>query len=97
MAETKTVEPIYPKIDQITTVNDLLESKLSRTRAAEIINKQNELEKDRKRYKKLIKKYKRAANILKGIGLGVAIVITVTGSAIAIITTQVLQSRSLFQ
>jgi hypothetical protein len=95
MAETKTVESIYPKIatktesvDAQITVNDLLESKLSRTRAAEIINKQKELEKDRQRYKKLIKKYKRAANILKALGLGVAIVIAATGSAIAIITTQ---------
>jgi hypothetical protein len=78
------IDKLYPSIREIP--KNLVDG--SKYHAAEIISKQKELEKDRKRYKKLIKKYKRAANILKGIGLGVAIIITATGSAIAIITTQ---------
>jgi hypothetical protein len=71
---TEKPDKLYPDIREYEIPKDLVDG--SKYHAAEIINKQKELEKDRKRYMKLTKKYKRAANILKGIGLGVAIIIT---------------------
>ena len=67
------VESIYPKIDPEITVNDLVESKLSKSRATEILMKVDQLKKDLTHYKKLRKKWKNAFNVIRGVSIAVGI------------------------
>jgi hypothetical protein len=68
-------ESIYPKIDvsPSVTVNDLVESKLSKSRATEIRMKVDELKKDLAHYHKLHKKWKHAHAILRGVSVAVGV------------------------
>ena len=66
-------ESIYPKIDPEITVNDLVESKLSKSRATEILMNINHLKKDLAHYKKLHDKRKKAFNVVRGISIAVGI------------------------
>ena len=74
-------ESIYPKLDHESTVNDLLESKLSKSRASEIIMKIDQLKKDLALYRKLRKKWKNAFNVIRGISIAVGVT---TGAAVVV-------------
>ena len=70
-------EKLYPDIHE-----DLVESKLSKARATEIVNKQRELEGYLKHYKKLRHKWKKAGNTLRIVGITAGCLLA-TGSGIA--------------
>lgn len=69
-----------PKIITAAELDELTGGKLSKARANEIINKQKELEKDLRHYKKLRKKYKKTSNILRGLGIGIGSALAVGGA-----------------
>ena len=76
-------ESLYPKIISAAELDELTEGKLSKARATEIINKQKEMEKELKHYKKLCRKWKNAGNALRIIGISGGCVITAAGGITA--------------
>lgn len=90
-------EKLYP---DLTGTVDSLDSKLSKARATEIINKQKELEKEPKHYKKLRHNWKHAGNVFRIVGItaggvltaasGVAAGVASAGIAVPIVVPTVL-------
>ena len=73
-------ESLYPKVFTAAELEELTEGKLSKARASEIISKQKELEMDLNHYRKVRRKYKRASNILRVVGIGIGVTLAVGGA-----------------
>ena len=69
---------IYPKIPSM-EIDEIINDKISKSRAIEIINKQKELDKDLKHYKKLRDKWKKANSVIKVLGIGIGSTLAVGG------------------
>ena len=79
--------PDVPEVISKSQLDELTDGQLSKARATEILNKQKELEKELKHYKKLLGKWKKGRNILRGLSLGFSISLAAGGATLAAIVS----------
>ncbi len=88
-----TVTSLYPELQNNTTtltkseLDELTDGQLSKARATEILNKQKEWDKLAKHYKKILKKWKKGRNILRGLSLGFSISVGAASATLAAVVS----------